>query len=217
MEQFPPPQAPGPPSAPPQQPMYLAPAQPSSYQQPAPPPVRRPNIIKRSLRFLLRRGLYVGVVIGRVLAPFKLALFITLPLLALVGVLTTALMWNRIAALAPPVARVESLPPASEVETFLEGQRTYDAEKMWNSFNSTFKARLMDRGLTVDQLKQQVEDERMSGQSYMRPVYIGGVPLKSGGAMYFYLINAYAPNSSGASPISYVFTVDAKGKIASVD
>lgn len=218
MEHVHPPSTSTPPPVPPSSSVY--PAQHQPYQPQAYTPVQstgRPNIVKRGLRYLLRRTMYGGVLMGRALAPFRIALFIVVPLLILIGVLTSVLVWDRLAGPPTPVARVESLPPSPEVEAFLEGQRTFDADKMWNSFSSSFKARLMDSGLNIDQLKERAQNERMAGRSYLQPVYVGGVPLKTGGAMYFYLINARGPSIPGDGAISFVFTVDNKGKIISVD
>ena len=142
MEHVHPPSASTPPPVPPSPPAYPAQQlyQPQAYATAQ--PTQQSSIFKRALRYLLRRTMYGGVRIGRLLAPFRLAFFIIVPLFVLVGLLTTVLMWERIAGPPTPVARVESLPPSPQVEAFLEGQRTFDAEKMWNSFSSGFQARL---------------------------------------------------------------------------
>ena len=207
MEQLSPPPPPHNPYAPQAQQTY-------AQQSPSFAPARKPNVIKRFFRFLLRRTMYAGVVIGRVFAPFKVSLAIILPLLAVVGVLTSMLFWERIAGPAPVVQRAESLPPSPEVEAFLQGQRTSDAEMMWNSLSPTFIER---NNITLDSVKRVLQDDRLSGKTYLPPLYIGGVSLKSGGAMYFYLVNARAPSVEGNYPISFVFTVDSKGKIADLD
>jgi hypothetical protein len=169
------------------------------------------------MRLLLRRTLYLAVRMGRGLWPHRLTIALVLPLLALIGVMASAMFWDRVATAGPAFSRADSIPPGSEVEKFLDGQRTYNAEKMWDSFSAEFKASLLDRGASMDTLKAQAQNEKLAGQSYPKTIYIGGVSLNDGGAIYFYLVDVKSPRADRNGPTSYVFTVDDKGKIARIE
>ena len=195
--------------APPQPNPYMPPQQLPYPASTGYTPSVRVGFFRRAMRFMLRRTLYTGARTSRVLRPFRLALGITLPLLAVIALLTTALLWNVIVGPKPVFSQAAAIPPAPAVENFIVGQRTFDGGKMWDSLNSDFQDALANRGLSRESLQEQMQQQKSAGQSVPRAMYIGGAPIKSGGAMYFYLLN-------GTKSSSFIFTVDAKGKIADI-
>src|SRR5262249_30833928 len=100
--------SPGPPSLPPQPGTYPIVQQPYYLPAPVAAPaarVSRAGVFGRIMRLLLGRLLYVSVRIGRGLWPYRVTIGLMLPLLAIIGVLSTALMWDQIAGTKPTFAR----------------------------------------------------------------------------------------------------------------
>ncbi len=170
----------------------------------------------RALRLLLRRLFYGLTLLGRALAPHKLALGLALPLLALVMLLAGYLVWERIGPSAAGFARADSIPPGSNVETYLNAQRQYDVDQMWESFSPSLQASLLDQGRTKNTMRAQFQNQKLAGLSYLKSSYIGGVKLSKGGALYFYVVDVRLPQGAGNDKIPFTFTVDEEGKITGV-
>jgi hypothetical protein len=206
-------QSPGPAVYPPQQ---YAPQPPAGYQPVATRPPSRANIFVRMLRLLLRRLFYGLTLLGRRLAPHKLAIGIALPLLALVVALAGYLVWERISPSSPSFARADSIPPGGNVETYLNAQRKYDVDQMWDSFSPSLQASLLDQGRTKNTMRAQFQNQKLAGLSYLKSSYIGGVKLTKGGALYFYVVDVRLPQGAGNEKAPFTFTVDEEGKITGV-
>jgi hypothetical protein len=171
------------------------------------------GMVGRMLRLILRRLMYGLLVFGRILAPHKIALALALPLIAVIGLLSGVLVWERVSAGGPTFSRADSIPPGSQVERFIEGQRKFDVETMWDSFSAQFQASMLDKGRSKSTLKAELQKQKLAGLTYFRTAYIGGVKLDKGGAMYFYVVDVKAPQLQGTERIPFTFTVDEEGKI----
>ncbi len=201
-------------------PQAYAPPQPSVYAAPQPyhPPASRPNVFLRTIRLLMRRVMYGGVLAGRALRPRIFSVLIIFVLLCVVAVQSLLLIAPRLGFGTGPVdTRTPLIQPPVAVQDFIQGQREYDAEKMWNSFSPRFQAALLDNGTSKEVIQVRADNERDSGQRYGKHDYIGGVQLNDGRSMYFYMINVESPNAQRSGPMPFVFTVDKDGKIIRVE
>jgi len=203
-------QSPGPAVYPPQQ---YSPQPPPGYQPAAARRPSRVNVFARMLRLLMRRLFYGLTLLGRALAPHKMAIAIALPLLALVVGLAGFLVWERIAPAGPGFTRTESIPPGGDVESYLTAQSKYDVDQMWNAFSPAFQASLLDQGKTKNTMRAQYQNLKLAGLSYLKSSYIGGVKLSKGGALYFYVVDVRMPQGAGNEKIPFTFMVDEEGKI----
>lgn len=212
-------------SLPPQPPAYAQPyAVPQPYVQPPVYPLTQPygappNLFLRFLRLLLRRMLYGGVIAGRALRPYALSIVIVIVLIGIILFEAFLLVAPRLFQPnnQPVDTRVALLLPSSAIEDFLAAQRTYDAEKMWDTFSPRYQATLLDRGSSKATLAVQEENERSIGQKYLRYDYIGGLELNDGRKKFFYVITVESPRADMNGPISYIFTVDPDGKIVRIE
>lgn len=217
---------PGTPPLPPQVPPYPQAQQPyqqqytSSYAAPAPqsaPAPARRNIVVRMVRLLLRRMIYAGMLLGNFLRPRLGTTFLVLLLLGVIAVQGWLLVAPRLFGNQVNDTRASYIEPVDAVKTFIEGQREFNASKMWESFSPRFQAALLDRGASKETLQVQVDNEKLSGQKYTRYNYIGGVDLGDGSRMFFYMVNVESPRADRNGPVSYIFTVDRDGKIIRVE
>jgi hypothetical protein len=192
-----------PPYSPPQNPYYYA------------PPVKAGRWVRfrRLCRLILRRMWYGAALGGRMLRPYAGFVIVILALLGVIGWMSY-LLW---APKAAPAAfeRVESLPPAPAVETYIKGQQDYDADKMWDAYSTDYQASQLANGASKATLQAQASNMRDAGLQFVHSDYIGGVQLDNGRSMYFYTIDLTRADQHGRFP--YVFTADADGKIIDVD
>jgi hypothetical protein len=171
--------------------------------------------VERVTRLMLRRVAHGLIVVGQVIRPRLGWVLLTLFLVGVIGMETIAivapLFMAKIADNRPP-----AIPTSAAVESFLEGQASYDADMMWESFSPRFQAALIDQGMSHDDLAARVKNERDSGQRYRSASYIGGITLQSNLKMYFYAVNVSSSQSNQSGTISFVFTVDQSGKITDI-
>jgi hypothetical protein len=194
------------------QPGYPAPQNP--YYAPA-PPVRagRWTRTRRYSRLLLRRSWYGAMVLGRILRPYAAFVVIVIALLGVIGWMSF-LLWGPKAAPAA-FQRVDSLPPAPAVETYIKGQQDFNADMMWDAYSTDYQASQLASGASKATLQAQASGMRSAGLQFVHSDYIGGVQLDGGRSMYFYTIDLARADQHGRFP--YVFTADADGKIVDVD
>lgn len=179
-----------------------------------PPPQR--GVFRRMARLLARRMLYASIVVGRVIKPHIGWLLLIVALLGVIGFQAFALILPRILAAGNSDTRVELIPPAAVVETFLQGQASYNAEMMWETFSPEFQSQLTERSITKESLSAQLESQRLAGQKFRKFDYVGGVDLGSNRHMYFYAVAVDIPASGQSGTISFVFTVNGDGKIVDI-
>ncbi len=173
----------------------------------------------RFTRLLLRRLFWLADQIWRVLQPRLGWVILTSVLLGIIvflsGLLVVPPLLRSLRAETQVDQRVALIQPAPSVVDFLRGQQTYDADLMWESFSPSFREELEQRDFTRERLAEQIESERQAGQRYRKYEYVGGLKLDGNRAMYFYAVEVASPQRE--STISFVFTVDANGKIISVE
>ena len=202
----------------PQLPVVSAPAALPAQLAPNPiaPPTRRPGrflVLRRLTRLLFRRWLYAMTVLFRWMRPAIGYIAVIVALLGVIGWMAVQLWWPDGAT--PKDARVAPLPPTSAIETFLQGQQTYNAELMWQAYSPDYQAAQLERGATKAVLQAQADSQRRRGLQYTHADYIGGVKLEDGRSMYFYTVDLALESQHGKFP--YIFTADTEGKIVEID
>jgi hypothetical protein len=165
------------------------------------------------MRLLFRRWLYAMTILFRWLRPIAGFAVVVIALVGVIGWMAAQLWWP--AGEAPRDARVAPLPPASAIETFLQGQQTYNAELMWQAYSADYQAAQLERGATKAVLQAQADSQRRRGLQYVRADYIGGVKLEDGRSMYFYTVDLALEAQHGKFP--FIFTADPDGKIVDID
>ncbi len=169
-------------------------------------------ILRRALRLLMRRFVYALARVGRVLRPYAAFLAIIVVLAGMVGVLMLALVWST--RTAPADTRVAAIMPAESVETYIKGQQDFNANLMWDAFSPNYQANQLSKGASKLTLQNQVDQERKVGIRYARYDYVGGVPISSGGNMYFYSVQYEVGSTHVEVPATYI--VDTEGKIRAI-
>src|SRR5215212_1077122 len=181
------------------QPGYPAPQNP--YYAPA-PPVRagRWTRTRRLGRLLLRRSWYGAMVLGRILRPYAAFVVVVIALLGVIGWMSY-LLW---APKAAPAAfqRVDSLPPAPAVETYIKGQQDFNADMMWDAYSTDYQANQLANGASKATLQAQASSQRSAGLQFVHYDYIGGVTLDNG-SMYFYSVDLSLQNQHARFPIIF--------------
>lgn len=209
-----------------QQPPYpQQPQQPQTgYQQPQPqqyPPyvynqaAPRGSRFGRTLRLLSLRTASGSAGLGRRLRPHWLLAIVVTILVGIIGVESFILLLPVLLRIgtAQPNGRVESIPPAPAVESFIKGQREYNADLIWDSFSQDLKDSMQEQGNSPTALQNQMERERSSGQHYVTFDYIGGLRTRDGNSKFFYFAEVESSDPSSSGPRPYVFTVNGDGKI----
>ena len=192
----------------------VLPAQP--VPNPIAPPAQRSGrflVFRRLIRLLFRRWLYAMTVLFRLMRPVIGYVAVIVALLGVIGWMAIQLWWP--AGDAPRDVRVAALAPTSAIESFLQGQQTYNAELMWQAYSADYQAAQLDRGATKAVLQAQADSQRRGGLQYVRADYIGGVKLEDGKSMYFYTVDLALASQHGKVP--YIFTADPEGKILNID
>lgn len=171
-------------------------------------------IVLQAIRLVLRKALWV------VIRAIRLAwrhLLVTL-LVALGG-------YYAYRALVPPtteqtneqpVRAAPMIAPPPSVRAYLEAQRDFDAERMWQTFSPDAKARRLAAGETLATFRQSIELLQQQGFRFGDSIYIGGYRLPDGQAYYFYVTEIR--NASDQRGLVYqIFWVDSDGLIFVVD
>ncbi|NJN16215.1 MAG: hypothetical protein HC822_08040 [Oscillochloris sp.] len=178
-------------------------------------PSRR-DIFGRTVRLLLRRLLYLFVHVGAIVRPRIGWVLLVLFLLGVIGLQSALMVVPRLMAAFATDTRAALLVPSASVEQFLEGQSSFNADLMWDSFSPAFQTVLQERGGSREALAAQIESERLAGQRYGAIAYVGGVTIDSEHRRFFYTINVESPTPERNGLFSFIFTVDSDGKILSV-
>src|SRR5262245_18340854 len=193
----------------PQLPVVSAPA--ALPAQPAPnpiaPPTRRPGrflVLRRLTRLLFRRWLYAMTVLFRWMRPAIGYVAVIVALLGVIGWMAVQLWWPD--SNTPRDARVAPLPPTRAIESFLQGQQTYNAELMWQPYSPDYQAAQLERGATKAVLPAQADCQLRRGLQYTHADHIGCVKLEDGRSMYFYTVDLALESLHGKFP--YIFTSD---------
>lgn len=189
------------------------PYQPQPYPQPSyAAPAPRPSawrMLATFVRLIVRRLLYVLVLILRPLRAHTLPILIILALLGLNGWMALQLWGPRPAAVAD--SRVALLPTSPAVENYLTGRRTFNADMMWDAYGANLQSRQLQSGGSKATMKTLATQEQRLGLQYRNVQYIGGVADDEGGHIYYYSIDAIIQGQTLRMPI--VFWSDREGKI----
>jgi hypothetical protein len=189
------------------------PIQPQPYYMPwSPPQPGRWQIVRRTLRLLLRRSFYWTMILGKALRPFAGFVVMIVALLALVGWMGFQLWWPK--ADAPAFQHADLLPPTADIERFIKGQQSFDANLMWDTYSPSYQANQLQNGASKETLQADADSQRQQGLHFVRYNYVGGVKLDAGGGMYFYAVDVEVPNQH--AKLAYIFTADDKGKIVKI-
>ena len=169
---------------------------------------RRWDFLVRTARLLLHRLIYLVIVASRPLRPHA-------PFVAIVAVMLVVIGWMSFLLWGPTVSaqdsRVPMLAPPSSVETYIEGQRTYDAELMWSSLSEEVQASRAEQGASKEVMQTMAEQEQRQGLTYVDYAYVGGVDRESGGGMYVYAVDVEAGERSAKIPMT--FFTDENGQV----
>jgi hypothetical protein len=195
-------------------PVAYQPAYPTPQNPYYAPPLKAGRWLRfrRLARLILRRLLYVALVVGRFLRPYAAFVVVVLALLGVIGWMSY-LLW---APKAAPAAfeRADSLPPAAAVETFIKGQQDFNADMMWDAYSTDYQANQLASGASKATLQAQASSQRSAGLQFDHYDYIGGVTLDNG-SMYFYSVDLSLQNQHARFPI--IFKADQDGKIIGID
>jgi hypothetical protein len=192
-------------------PVYPAP-QPAYYAPPQPVKASRWLRFRRMLRLLLIRLVRGFLVFGRVVRPYAAFIVVILALLGVVGWMSY-MIWGPTPA-SPTFERAESLPPAPAIQSFIQGQQSYNADMMWDAYSTDFQASQLETGATKAVLQSRANSERNMGLKYEKYEYIGGVKVDDG-SMYFYSVDLTLQNQHARFPM--IFRADPDGKIIGID
>ena len=179
------------------------------------PPVERPGrwlVLRRTMRLLARRWLYVMTILFRWMRPFIGFVAAIAALLAVIVWMSVQLWWP---ADGPQDVRVAALPPSPAVEHYIQGQQQYNAELMWDAYSTAYKVAQLQRGVDKTVLQARADTERGGGLQYVHYDYIGGVRVDDSHSMYFYTIDRALAAQHAKFP--FVFTADAQGKILDIE
>jgi hypothetical protein len=178
-------------------------------------PAKRPGrflVFRKAMRLLLRRWLYAMTLLFRWVRPFA-------GFAAVIVVLLIAMSWMAVQLWWPSSApaqdvRVAALPPSSSIQTYLQGQQSYNADLLWQAYSPALQATELQRGVDKSMMQAQADSERQSGLRYGHADYIGGVKLNNGHSMYFYTVDLTVDSQQFKAP--FIFIADPKGAIVRV-
>jgi hypothetical protein len=196
-----------------EQPQVGAPPYPYQYQA-HPQPAPRPSawrVFSSFWRMLLRRLIYGMVWVLRPLRNHIGTSIITLLLLGVVAFLAFSLYGPRTAAAPDPRAAV--ILPASAVENYLTGRKTFNADLMWEAFSNDYQARQLQQGGSKATMQSVAQQEKRLGLQYRQVQYIGAVKREeaNSGYMYYYSVDVVAGGRTFRLPV--VFMTDRSDKI----
>jgi hypothetical protein len=137
-------------------------------------------------------------------------------LAALVVVIAAIVLVPRFLPSIPGLStlRSQTAPPATE--NYLQGNRDYNADLVWNSLDSDAQSHLRDQGGSLDDLQKQMEAAKSQGVKLEEVSYIGGKAQPDGTSIQIYLVGIRQPPRSDIDYQPYMFTLDRDGKIAKV-
>lgn len=171
------------------------------------------SVIRRILRRLVLRLARAGIRRRRALLVASLTL-VGLMVAGVLGAFSgTGLSWPGGGG-GDVRARGDNEPQATAL--YLRGQELYDAKLVWDAYSERVLREGAQRGLSLEDTQRQLDRARQSGTKIERVDYIGGYPI-SNGSMHFYVVFRSDPSRREAVAVPYVFTLDANGKIDSVE
>ena len=166
------------------------------------------------VRVILRKSLWVTI---RVIRLAWRHLLVTL-LIALGGYYAyrALVLESRSQSSEPPVQAAPLIAPPASVRAYLEAQRNFDAERMWQTLSPESKARRLASGESLSTFRQSVQLLQEQGFRFGESTYVGGYQLPDGQAYYFYVTEVRNANDQRGM-VYQIFWVSADGLIYTVD
>lgn len=113
---------------------------------------------------------------------------------------------------APAAAPVEDARIA--VESYLRGQKDFNADMMWGAMDEQLRSALQQRGQSLQELQQQQLQRRQSGIKLTHR-FGAGADLSDGRKVFLYIVTVSQGQQTQELP--YTFTVNKAGKIVNID
>jgi hypothetical protein len=218
-------------------PAIAAPAAPAAPPQPAqyvPEPLHQPSPFWRAVKWPLRQVFKALILTGRAPKAHKVVAVLILLLVAVIGAGTIG--FYRLTHPADtinvranggsaggssqsnaPFTVQLGQPPLElpdAVTNALLAFRTYDAERLWNSFDPAFQQYETSTGLTQNVWQQQFDQWKAQGVTFDQFRETGGYAT-TGGGYYTFTILAHQGQQGGI--ISLYFAVDPNGAISNFE
>jgi hypothetical protein len=169
-------------------------------------------MIGRIFRRLALRIVRLGIRSRRILAVGLVALLVVI----VAGTFGAGSRFGLSFPSSPEIGQRAEGEPSSTAQ-FLKGQELYDGKMVWEAYSERVLKEMQQRGITQDQLQQQMDRARQVGTRIEQVSYIGGYPISNGRSMQFYLVFRSDAGRRETVPVPYVFTLDATGKIDLVE
>ncbi|MFN3336358.1 MAG: hypothetical protein ACK42I_02510 [Thermomicrobium sp.] len=116
----------------------------------------------------------------------------------------------------PAVRTAPVIAPPASVRAYLEAQRNFDAERMWQTLSPEAKARRLASGESLATFRQSIRLLQEQGFRFEDSTYVGGYRLPDGQAYYFYVTEVRNANNQRGM-VYQIFWVDSDGLIFLVD
>ncbi|MCM8746392.1 hypothetical protein NET03_07580 [Thermomicrobium sp. CFH 73360] len=116
----------------------------------------------------------------------------------------------------PAVRTAPVIAPPPSVRAYLEAQRDFDAERMWQTLSPEAKARRLASGESLATFRQSIQLLQEQGFRFEDSTYVGGYRLPDGQAYYFYVTEVRNANDQRGM-VYQIFWVDSDGLIFLVD
>lgn len=168
-------------------------------------------IFRRTIRLLLRRFLYLFMLLLRPLRRYAVFAAVVLALLGVVGWLGFQLWAPRASAVAD--TRAALIPPAEAVENYIKGQQNGNAELMWDALSPASQADQMGNGSSKATMQSRIDTKRQGGLQFNRYAYVGG-QTGTNFTMYTYYVDVKRADQQATLPMT--FLVDKSGKVINI-
>lgn len=170
---------------------------------------RRRNLLRRAFKAVLHAIVKVIILTRRAVLRYPIPALIALTVvLGSYFALTTGMVpLTMLGVAAAPVhdARLAS------IERYLEGQKSYKVELMWNEVSEEMRT---DEEAFAD-TQRRVTMAKANGINFTDEQYVGGSGLADGGSVHLYIISISNGNQNGQFPLT--FTLNQSGKIARIE
>jgi hypothetical protein len=97
-------------------------------------------------------------------------------------------------------------------EQYLLAKREGNAEKMWATYNDTFKQILQQNGRSVMSDQNQMNFDMQQGRIYEDFKYVAGTPLDGGGTTHLYVVALNLGTQTVELPMTFI--IDPEGRIS---
>jgi hypothetical protein len=178
-------------------------------------PVQRANPFRLIAKFLLFIVIKVTML--------WLAFWRRYPLPALMAVVVVIGSGFAVATGSVAMPWTPPPPPVPEarvaVETYLTGQKEYNADLMWQAMDDDLKQAWQQNGRSLQDLRQQQAQYRQAGIKFNAARHVFGMDLEDGRKVFLYIVmtSIQTPQGQVNQQIPYTFTVNRAGKIVNVD